>query len=225
MGSRSQREYDQPPACPLGASGLGAYFVGAGQPSTRLCAAAAGRSRVYARRCPWLTRKNIFVATGWYEMNADELLWTHTDSPGRVGAHKICLDPACKPIKHGAKLGTRITQKRSSREQHLFRAIGRVLRSQHPARSSLPKYFGLSFEEARRRAPTQMLPCRVFRLGGQKSPWLVSAFDLAELIDRRRGQAAKSPESPRENRRRVTSCAAGGVRSRRFSGRRFSHSA
>ena len=62
-----------------------------------------------------------------------------------------------------------------------------------------PKYFGLSFEEARRRAPTQMLPCRVFRLGGQKSPWLVSAFDLAELIDRRRGQAAKPAEAPREN--------------------------
>jgi hypothetical protein len=55
-----------------------------------------------------------------------------------------------------------------------------------------PKYFGLSFEEARRRAPTQLLPCRVFRLGGQKSPWLVSASDLAELIDRRRDLAGKS---------------------------------
>jgi Pyocin activator protein PrtN len=55
-----------------------------------------------------------------------------------------------------------------------------------------PKYFGLSFEEARRRAPTQLLPCRVFRLGGQKSPWLVSATDLAELIDRRRDLAGKS---------------------------------
>jgi hypothetical protein len=54
------------------------------------------------------------------------------------------------------------------------------------------KYFGLSFEEARRRAPTQLLPCRVFRLGGQKSPWLVSATDLAELIDRRRDLAGKS---------------------------------
>lgn len=62
-----------------------------------------------------------------------------------------------------------------------------------------PKYFGLSYEEARRRAPTQMLPCRVFRLGGQKSPWLVSASDLGELIDRRRSQLAKAPESPREN--------------------------
>jgi len=62
-----------------------------------------------------------------------------------------------------------------------------------------PKYFGLSYEEARLRAPTQMLPCRVFRLGGQKSPWLLSASDLAELIDRRRSQLAKAPQSPREN--------------------------
>lgn len=41
-----------------------------------------------------------------------------------------------------------------------------------------PKYFGLSAMEARRRAPTKLLPCKVFRLGGQKSPWLVSAVDL-----------------------------------------------
>ena len=54
-----------------------------------------------------------------------------------------------------------------------------------------PKYFGLSFEEARRRAPGQALPCRVFRLGGQKSPWLVSASDLAELIDKKRERAAR----------------------------------
>jgi Pyocin activator protein PrtN len=52
-----------------------------------------------------------------------------------------------------------------------------------------PKYFGLSFEEARRRAPAKMLPCRAFRLGGQKSPWLVSAADLAELIDQQREKA------------------------------------
>jgi hypothetical protein len=52
-----------------------------------------------------------------------------------------------------------------------------------------PKYFGLSFPEARRRAPAKLLPCRTFRLGGQKSPWLVSATDLAELIDVRRAKA------------------------------------
>lgn len=54
-----------------------------------------------------------------------------------------------------------------------------------PLAKVAPKYFGLSFEEARRRAPSR-LPCRPFRLGGQKSPWLVSAADLAELIDRAR---------------------------------------
>lgn len=52
-----------------------------------------------------------------------------------------------------------------------------------------PKYFGLSCAEARRRAPAKQLPCRAFRLGGQKSPWLVSATDLAELIDARRQRA------------------------------------
>jgi Pyocin activator protein PrtN len=58
-----------------------------------------------------------------------------------------------------------------------------------PLERVAPKYFGLSFEEARRRAPGKVLPCRAFRLGGQKSPWLVSAADLAELIDQRRERA------------------------------------
>jgi hypothetical protein len=53
-----------------------------------------------------------------------------------------------------------------------------------------PKYFGLSYEEARRRAPSKLLPCRVYRLGGQKSPWLVNVSDLAELIDRQRVKAS-----------------------------------
>lgn len=52
-----------------------------------------------------------------------------------------------------------------------------------------PKYFALSAGEAKRRAPSKTLPCKVFRLGGQKSPWLVSAADLAELIDQRRVKA------------------------------------
>ena len=60
-----------------------------------------------------------------------------------------------------------------------------------PLERVAPKYFGLSFEEARRRAPTKMLPCPAFRLGGQKSPWLVSAADLAALIDQRRERAAQ----------------------------------
>jgi Pyocin activator protein PrtN len=58
-----------------------------------------------------------------------------------------------------------------------------------PLEKVAPKYFGLSYAEARRRAPAKMLPCRVFRLGGQKSPWLVSLSDLAELIDAQREKA------------------------------------
>ena len=61
-----------------------------------------------------------------------------------------------------------------------------------PLERVAPKYFGLSYPEARRRAPVKNLPCRAFRLGGQKSPWLVSATDLAELIDSRRARAAET---------------------------------
>jgi pyocin activator protein PrtN len=77
-----------------------------------------------------------------------------------------------------------------------FRLLAEFGEANIPLAKVAPKYFGLSFEEARRRAPTQLLPCRVFRLGGQKSPWLVSATDLAELIDRRRDLAGK-PAAPR----------------------------
>ena len=59
-----------------------------------------------------------------------------------------------------------------------------------PLEKVAPKYFGLSSLEAKRRAPAKLLPCRAFRLGGQKSPWLVSANDLAELIDRQRQRAS-----------------------------------
>jgi hypothetical protein len=66
-----------------------------------------------------------------------------------------------------------------------------------PLERVAPKYFGLSYEEARRRAPAKMLPCPAFRLGGQKSPWLISAADLAELIDARREKAAvQAPRWP-----------------------------
>jgi hypothetical protein len=51
------------------------------------------------------------------------------------------------------------------------------------------KYFGLSYGEARRNALAKLRPCRAFRLGDQKSRWLVSAVDLAELIDRQRAKA------------------------------------
>ncbi len=64
-----------------------------------------------------------------------------------------------------------------------------------PLEKVAPKYFGLSFAEARRRAPAKLLPCSAFRLGGQKSPWLVSLADLAELIDRQREKARYSRDS------------------------------
>lgn len=54
-----------------------------------------------------------------------------------------------------------------------------------------PKYFGLGPDEAKRRAPSKALPCPVFRLGGQKAPWLVSASDLATLIDEARQEASR----------------------------------
>jgi len=72
-----------------------------------------------------------------------------------------------------------------------FGLLGEFGEAHIPLERVAPKYFGLSYEEARRRAPTKMLPCRAFRLGGQKSPWLVSAADLAELIDQRRERAAE----------------------------------
>ena len=61
-----------------------------------------------------------------------------------------------------------------------------------PLERVAPKYFGLSYPEARRRAPARGLPCPAFRLGGQKSPWLVSATDLAQLIDARRERASEA---------------------------------
>jgi Pyocin activator protein PrtN len=44
-------------------------------------------------------------------------------------------------------------------------------------------HFGLSADEAKRAANRQSLPLPAFRLGSQKSPWLVSAIDLARYID------------------------------------------
>lgn len=44
-------------------------------------------------------------------------------------------------------------------------------------------HFGLSPEEAKRAAARQKLPIPAFRLGTQKSPWLVSVESLAGHID------------------------------------------
>lgn len=44
-------------------------------------------------------------------------------------------------------------------------------------------YFGMKPQEAKRAATRQALPVPAFRLGSQKSPWLISAVRLAEYID------------------------------------------
>jgi len=50
-------------------------------------------------------------------------------------------------------------------------------------------YFGMKIQEANRHAVRQSLPVPVFRLGSQKSPWLVAADALAAYIDQQRDEA------------------------------------
>ena len=53
-----------------------------------------------------------------------------------------------------------------------------------PLQRVCEKYFGLSVSKAKRRACLQQLPA--YRVGSQKSPWLISAADLAKHIDQQR---------------------------------------
>ena len=55
-----------------------------------------------------------------------------------------------------------------------------------PLQRVCEKYFGLSVSKAKRRACLQQLPIPAFRAGSQKSPWLISAADLAKHIDQQR---------------------------------------
>jgi hypothetical protein len=50
-------------------------------------------------------------------------------------------------------------------------------------------HFGMGADEAKRAAARQALPVPTFRLGSQKSPWLVSADELASYIDTKRDAA------------------------------------
>jgi hypothetical protein len=52
-------------------------------------------------------------------------------------------------------------------------------------------HFGFSADEAKRAATRQSLPVPAFRLGSQKSPWLISAIDLAHYIDSQREAAGR----------------------------------
>jgi hypothetical protein len=55
-----------------------------------------------------------------------------------------------------------------------------------PLQRVCEKYFGLSVSKAKRRACLQRLPIPAYRVGSQKSPWLISAADLAKHIDLQR---------------------------------------
>lgn len=57
-----------------------------------------------------------------------------------------------------------------------------------PLEKVCEKYFGLNPRTAAERAPKR-LPCPAYRMAGQKSKWLVSAKDLAEMIDSNREKA------------------------------------
>lgn len=50
-------------------------------------------------------------------------------------------------------------------------------------------HFGMKADEAKRAAALQRLPVPAFRLGSQKSPWLVAADQLAKHIDAKRESA------------------------------------
>ncbi|MCO7214155.1 pyocin activator PrtN family protein [Halomonas sp. OfavH-34-E] len=63
-------------------------------------------------------------------------------------------------------------------------------RAELPLEEVAPRYFGISARTAGMRAGAQALPIPAYRAGdSQKAPWLVSAVDLADYLDRRRAEA------------------------------------
>ncbi|MFI2817687.1 pyocin activator PrtN family protein [Vreelandella piezotolerans] len=63
-------------------------------------------------------------------------------------------------------------------------------RTELPLEEVAPRFFGISPRTAAFRAGAQALPVPAYRAGdSQKSPWLVSAIDLAQYIDMKRAEA------------------------------------
>ncbi|MGP9644773.1 pyocin activator PrtN family protein [Halomonas sp. AOP30-A1-24] len=63
-------------------------------------------------------------------------------------------------------------------------------RTELPLEEVAPRFFGISPRTAAFRAGAQALPVPAYRAGdSQKSPWLVSAIDLAQYIDKKRAEA------------------------------------
>lgn len=54
-----------------------------------------------------------------------------------------------------------------------------------------PKYLGMDERMWKRAASMQQLPFPVFRVGSQKSPWMVSVSELALYLDKREADARK----------------------------------
>lgn len=61
-----------------------------------------------------------------------------------------------------------------------------------PLEHVAPKYFGLSLDQAKRRAAENRLPIPVYRAGSQKAPWLVSADLLASYLDEQKKRASET---------------------------------
>ncbi|WP_447555661.1 pyocin activator PrtN family protein [Vreelandella sp. EE22] len=63
-------------------------------------------------------------------------------------------------------------------------------RGELPLDEVAPRFFGISPRTASFRAGAQALPVPTYRAGdSQKSPWLVSAVDLAQYLDVKRAEA------------------------------------
>ena len=63
-----------------------------------------------------------------------------------------------------------------------------------PLEQVAPKFFGLAPEKAARRAALNQLPVPAYRAGSQKSPWLISAADLATYLDAKKAKARENWE-------------------------------
>ncbi|MCK0767946.1 MULTISPECIES: pyocin activator PrtN family protein [Chromohalobacter] len=63
-------------------------------------------------------------------------------------------------------------------------------RAEIPLEEVAPRYFGVNARTASARAAAQALPVPAYRaVDSQKSPWLVSAGDLAGYLDQRKAEA------------------------------------
>ncbi len=86
---------------------------------------------------------------------------------------------------------TWIIEKDRSMNPTYFGLLAEFGESEIPLERVCEKYFGLSTPKAKRRACLQQLPIPAYRAGSQKSPWLISAIDLAQHIDEKRSIAAR----------------------------------